>query len=167
MAEQPAVRQCAVQVSATECLLLRLPAATLAAAAVTAAEWAATGAVRSGHICSWRHTPSAFALQRVRASATAASTAVGPTCLRCTSAPSAARVCGATLMWGISGKLKKKYGVEGDVREVLYEVRRQLAAPLLTPWTEQWRGMWGRCCTRRACGLRVPCIQAIERAVGG
>ncbi len=34
----------------------------------------------------------------------------------------AARVCGATLMWGISGKLKKKYGVEGDVREVLYEV---------------------------------------------
>ncbi|PSC71399.1 prostaglandin E synthase 2-like [Micractinium conductrix] len=32
-----------------------------------------------------------------------------------------ARVVGATLMWGISGKLKKKYGVEGDVREALYK----------------------------------------------
>lgn len=33
----------------------------------------------------------------------------------------AARLVGATMMWGISGKLKKKYGVEGDVREVLYQ----------------------------------------------
>lgn len=33
----------------------------------------------------------------------------------------AARVFGATLMWGISGRLKKKYGVEGDVRQVLYQ----------------------------------------------
>lgn len=33
----------------------------------------------------------------------------------------AARVVGATLMWGISGKLRKKYGVEGDVREQLYK----------------------------------------------
>ncbi|KAL4420807.1 hypothetical protein ABPG75_010463 [Micractinium tetrahymenae] len=32
----------------------------------------------------------------------------------------AARLVGGTMMWGISGKLKKKYGVEGDVRESLY-----------------------------------------------
>jgi hypothetical protein len=25
-------------------------------------------------------------------------------------------------MWGISGKLRKKYGVEGDVRQALYKV---------------------------------------------
>lgn len=31
-------------------------------------------------------------------------------------------------MWGISGRLKKKYGVEGDVRQVLYEVRRSLGS---------------------------------------
>ena len=36
--------------------------------------------------------------------------------------PPAARLVGATLMWGLSGKLKKKYGVEGDVREQLYKV---------------------------------------------
>ncbi|KAI7838862.1 hypothetical protein COHA_007363 [Chlorella ohadii] len=42
----------------------------------------------------------------------------------------AARVCGATLMWGISGKLKKKYGVEGDVREVLYESANDWVAAL-------------------------------------
>ena len=41
----------------------------------------------------------------------------------------AARVVGATMMWGIGGKLKKKYGVEGDVRQALYKVRG-------------WRGMW-------------------------
>jgi len=33
----------------------------------------------------------------------------------------AARVVGATTMWAIAGRLKKKYGVEGDVREALYE----------------------------------------------
>lgn len=33
----------------------------------------------------------------------------------------AARVVGAILMWGISGRLKKKYGIEGDVREELYQ----------------------------------------------
>jgi microsomal prostaglandin-E synthase 2 len=32
----------------------------------------------------------------------------------------AARVVGATLMWGLSRRLRKKYGVEGDVREALY-----------------------------------------------
>ncbi|BDA42556.1 Prostaglandin E synthase 2 [Coccomyxa sp. Obi] len=33
----------------------------------------------------------------------------------------AARVVGAVLMWGISGRLKKKYGIEGDVRAELYQ----------------------------------------------
>ena len=33
----------------------------------------------------------------------------------------AARVVGATTMWAIAGRLKKKYGVEGDVRETLYK----------------------------------------------
>lgn len=33
----------------------------------------------------------------------------------------AARVLGATTMWAIAGRLKKKYGVEGDVREALYK----------------------------------------------
>lgn len=32
----------------------------------------------------------------------------------------AARVAGAGLMYGISGKLVRKYGIEGDVREALY-----------------------------------------------
>lgn len=32
----------------------------------------------------------------------------------------AARVVGATMMWALSNKLKKKYNVDGDVREVLY-----------------------------------------------
>ena len=34
----------------------------------------------------------------------------------------AARVVGATMMWGLSNKLKKKYGIEGDVREALYSL---------------------------------------------
>lgn len=33
----------------------------------------------------------------------------------------AARVVGAVMMWSLSNKLKKKYNVEGDVREVLYQ----------------------------------------------
>ncbi|CAL8467783.1 g7321 [Coccomyxa elongata] len=33
----------------------------------------------------------------------------------------AARVVGAVLMWGISGRLRKKYGIEGDVRTELYQ----------------------------------------------
>lgn len=32
----------------------------------------------------------------------------------------AARLVGATMMWGLSNRLKKKYGIEGDVREALY-----------------------------------------------
>lgn len=39
------------------------------------------------------------------------------------SLPCAARIVGATMMWGLSGKLKKKYQVEGDVRDALYTVR--------------------------------------------
>lgn len=31
-----------------------------------------------------------------------------------------ARVAGAVMMWGISNKLKKKYGIDGDLREELY-----------------------------------------------
>lgn len=31
-----------------------------------------------------------------------------------------ARVVGAVMMWGISNKLKKKYGIEGNLREELY-----------------------------------------------
>ncbi|KAL3162916.1 hypothetical protein ABBQ32_009358 [Trebouxia sp. C0010 RCD-2024] len=31
-----------------------------------------------------------------------------------------ARVAGAVMMWGISNKLKKKYGIEGNLREELY-----------------------------------------------
>ncbi len=34
----------------------------------------------------------------------------------------AARIVGATMMWGLSGKLKKKYNVEGNVRDNLYKV---------------------------------------------
>ena len=33
----------------------------------------------------------------------------------------AARVVGSVMMWGISGRLKTKYGIEGDVREELYQ----------------------------------------------
>ena len=33
----------------------------------------------------------------------------------------AARLVGALMMWGISGRLKKKYDIEGDVREELYQ----------------------------------------------
>ena len=32
-----------------------------------------------------------------------------------------ARLVGAVMMWGISGRLRKKYGIEGDVRTQLYE----------------------------------------------
>jgi microsomal prostaglandin-E synthase 2 len=32
----------------------------------------------------------------------------------------AARIVGATMMWSLSSRLKKKYGIEGDVREALY-----------------------------------------------
>ncbi|KAK9816538.1 hypothetical protein WJX72_001704 [[Myrmecia] bisecta] len=32
----------------------------------------------------------------------------------------AARVIGATMMWGISGRLKKKYNIEGEAREEMY-----------------------------------------------
>ena len=31
-----------------------------------------------------------------------------------------ARLAGAVMMWGISNKLKKKYGIQGDLREELY-----------------------------------------------
>lgn len=34
----------------------------------------------------------------------------------------AARVVGATMMWGLSNRLKKKYGIDGDVREALYSL---------------------------------------------
>ena len=33
----------------------------------------------------------------------------------------AARVVGASMMWGISGRLRKKYNIHGDVREGLYK----------------------------------------------
>lgn len=33
----------------------------------------------------------------------------------------AARVVGASMMWGISGRLRKKYDIHGDVREELYK----------------------------------------------
>ena len=32
----------------------------------------------------------------------------------------AARLVGAVMMWGISGRLKKKYDIHGDVRRQLY-----------------------------------------------
>jgi microsomal prostaglandin-E synthase 2 len=32
----------------------------------------------------------------------------------------AARIVGATMMWSLSSRLKKKYGIEGDEREALY-----------------------------------------------
>jgi len=37
----------------------------------------------------------------------------------------AARVVGATMMWGLSNRLKKKYGIEGDVREALYAMAEE------------------------------------------
>lgn len=36
-----------------------------------------------------------------------------------------ARIVGATMMWGISNKLKKKYGIEGNLREELYTSANQ------------------------------------------
>lgn len=33
----------------------------------------------------------------------------------------AARIVGASMMWGISGRLRKKYDIQGDVREELYK----------------------------------------------
>ena len=36
-----------------------------------------------------------------------------------------ARVAGAVMMWGISNKLKKKYGIEGNLREELYTSANQ------------------------------------------
>lgn len=45
----------------------------------------------------------------------------------------AARLVGATMMWSLSNRLKKKYGIEGDVREALNSL------------TEDWvRGLDGR-----------------------
>ena len=40
----------------------------------------------------------------------------------------AARVVGATMMWGLSRRLKKKYDVEGDVREALYRCAAEWVA---------------------------------------
>lgn len=40
----------------------------------------------------------------------------------------AARVAGAGLMYGISGRLIKKYGVEGDLREALYAAANEWVA---------------------------------------
>ena len=37
----------------------------------------------------------------------------------------AARVVGATMMWSLSNRLKKKYEIEGDVREALYKLADQ------------------------------------------
>jgi microsomal prostaglandin-E synthase 2 len=37
----------------------------------------------------------------------------------------AARVVGATMMWSLSNRLKKKYDIEGDVREALYKLADQ------------------------------------------
>lgn len=33
----------------------------------------------------------------------------------------ASRVAGATMMWAISGSLQKKYGIQGDLRQHLYD----------------------------------------------
>ncbi len=51
----------------------------------------------------------------------------------------AARVVGAVLMWGISGRLRKKYGMEGDVRAELYQA------------ANHWMDALGE----RRCALRV------------
>lgn len=37
----------------------------------------------------------------------------------------AARIVGATLMWGIAGRLKRKYNVEGDERQALYDAAHE------------------------------------------
>ncbi len=42
----------------------------------------------------------------------------------------AARVVGAAMMWGISGRLRKKYGIEGDVRQQLYAAADEWADAL-------------------------------------
>ena len=39
-----------------------------------------------------------------------------------------ARVVGAAMMWGISGRLKKKYDIQGDLREQLYQCADQWVA---------------------------------------
>ena len=42
----------------------------------------------------------------------------------------AARIVGATMMWGISSRLKKKYDIHGDVREALYQLAEEWVAGL-------------------------------------
>ena len=42
----------------------------------------------------------------------------------------AARVVGATMMWSLSNRLKKKYGIEGDVREALNSLTEDWARGL-------------------------------------
>ena len=42
----------------------------------------------------------------------------------------AARIVGATMMWSLSNRLKKKYGIEGDVREALYTLAEEWAQGL-------------------------------------
>jgi len=40
----------------------------------------------------------------------------------------AARIVGATMMWGLSSRLKKKYDIHGDVRESLYQLAEEWVA---------------------------------------
>lgn len=42
----------------------------------------------------------------------------------------AARIVGATMMWSLSNRLKKKYGIEGDVRQALYALAEEWAQGL-------------------------------------
>jgi hypothetical protein len=44
-------------------------------------------------------------------------------------------------MWGIGGKLRRKYGVEGDVREALYKVSNTCTHA--TGWGWGWGWGWG------------------------
>lgn len=42
----------------------------------------------------------------------------------------ATRVAGAMLMWGISGRMRKKYGITGDVRQELFAAGDEWVAAL-------------------------------------
>lgn len=60
-------------------------------------------------------------------------------------------------MWGLSGKLRKKYGVEGDVREVLYSVsggKGGLLALLLLLANGR---LWSACCCWSCRRGELPC----------
>jgi hypothetical protein len=71
----------------------------------------------------------------------------------------ATRVAGALLMWGISGRMRKKYGITGDVREELFAAADEWVAALGSRRCALW--CLFRCpaadCSKYKCSAGVLC----------